>query len=86
MKWNLENLLIIIYESPYRIVKLLEDALNLFGECPVFIAREMTKEYETFYRGKLSGQLEFWQKNIPKGEFTLIFWPKGYSNDDNRNI
>lgn len=58
-----------LYESVHRIEKLLE-ALRDWGNCPVLIGREMTKDYEEFFLGTLEEALQW----IPgkKGEFSLL--------------
>ncbi len=62
---------IVFYESPYRIVKLMEEINELFPDRPICIAREMTKMYETFYRGNAKDILDM-IKNKTKGEFVAI--------------
>ncbi len=60
----------ICYESPHRIKKVLK---ALDPNCLVFVAREMTKKFETLYRGKPEEVLE--QLTLPKGEIVLIIAP-----------
>ncbi len=62
---------IIFYESPFRLVKCLNEILAILGDREVFIAREMTKIYQEFYRGKCSEALQQFQGEI-KGEITVI--------------
>ncbi len=45
---------LIFYESPYRLIAFLEDALAVFGDRPAAIANDMTKKFETVYRGTLA--------------------------------
>ena len=59
---------VIIYESPHRILKTLEE-LKLFEDYECVIGRELTKKFETIYRGKLS---EVIPQIKVKGEFVLI--------------
>ena len=63
---------LIFLESPYRIVDSLEDLLTLLGDRPICVAREMTKLYEEFWRGPISGALEYFKSREPRGEFTLV--------------
>ncbi|MBF0572640.1 MAG: 16S rRNA (cytidine(1402)-2'-O)-methyltransferase [Desulfamplus sp.] len=63
----------IFYESPHRIIKLIEDILDVMGNRPAMVAREMTKHYEEYLRGNLSDILEKLQlKASMKGEFVLF--------------
>ncbi len=67
-----EERTIIFYESPHRIDNLLEDMLKILGEREVAIARELTKKYEEIFRGNISGALDKFRKNSPKGEFVVV--------------
>lgn len=60
---------VIFYESPHRILKTLQE-LNVFSQnLEVVVCRELTKKFETVYRGKIEKVI----KEInPKGEFTVI--------------
>src|SRR5206468_2133279 len=42
---------LILYESPYRIEKLLTELHDVFGDCKVVLARELTKKFEEFLSG-----------------------------------
>jgi len=59
---------VIIYESPYRIIKTLKELKN-HGEFDIVVGRELTKQFETIYRGKIS---EVIPKIEPRGEFVII--------------
>ncbi len=63
---------VIFYESTHRILKLLEQLLEVFGDRDILVGRELTKLHETQYRGTVSGALEFFQAQSRKGEFCLI--------------
>jgi len=71
---------LIFLESPYRIVESLEDLLSVLGDRPVCVAREMTKMYEEFWRGPLSGAVEYFKSQPARGEFTLVV--EGKSKED----
>jgi 16S rRNA (cytidine1402-2'-O)-methyltransferase len=66
----------VIYESPYRIKKLLKELIEVCGaERGCALAREITKLHETFYRGTLTEVLEAIEKKFPedvKGECVLV--------------
>jgi len=67
---------VIFYESPYRIIKTLKE-LNLEAKTynlkpKVVVCRELTKKFETIYRGKIEEVIEKIEKNQIKGEFVVI--------------
>jgi 16S rRNA (cytidine1402-2'-O)-methyltransferase len=78
---NLRHTLIFL-ESPHRIVDSLEDLLTLLGDRPVCVAREMTKMFEEFWRGSLSGAVEHFKSHEVRGEFTLVVG--GQTTEDRR--
>lgn len=61
-----------LYEAPHRLLDTLEDALEILGNRPAVIARELTKVYEEFVRGHLEDLLAAVQKKAPRGEITLL--------------
>lgn len=66
---------LIIYEAPHRIVQTLTLLLDLFGESRrAVVARELTKRFETVYRGTFAELLEIAAQdgNFAKGELVLI--------------
>ena len=64
-----------LYEAPHRLLDTLEDALELLGNRPAVIAREVTKMYEEFLRGHLEQLLSDVRKKEPRGEITLLIGP-----------
>src|SRR5882672_7229705 len=42
---------LVLYESPYRVEKLLAELIEIFGQRPIVLARELTKRFEEFLRG-----------------------------------
>ncbi len=71
---------IILYESPYRIVKLLEQMLAVFGpQRRVSISRELTKLHEETFRGTLQQAIEHFNAKPPKGEFVVVVEAKNSS-------
>ena len=63
---------LIFLESPYRITDALEDILSELGDRQVCVAREMTKMFEEYWRGNVSGALEYFKSQPARGEFTLV--------------
>jgi len=64
---------LIFYESPKRILTLLEEIISCMGDRPAVLAREMTKRHEEFIRGSLSKILLTMKKRAKvKGECTLM--------------
>jgi 16S rRNA (cytidine1402-2'-O)-methyltransferase len=68
---------LILYESPYRIVKLLEELVDLYPERRVVLARELTKKFEELRAGSPRQLLEEMQKRSIKGEFVVLLTAKG---------
>jgi 16S rRNA (cytidine1402-2'-O)-methyltransferase len=63
----------IIYESPHRIVKLLEDLADLNSKQYVCIGREMTKLHQEFKSGTVEEVLSYFQhEGTKKGEFSVF--------------
>src|SRR5512138_1082073 len=71
---------LIFLESPYRIVESLEDILSILGNRRICVAREMTKMFEEYWRGTVSGAVEYFNSQPARGEFTLVV--EGKKNDD----
>lgn len=65
---NTETL--VVFEAPHRLRASLKDMLDILGDRPVAVCRELTKLYEEVFRGTLSEALDYFQE--PRGEFTLV--------------
>ena len=63
---------LIFYESCHRIKRFLEDAVEILGERPVVMARELTKRYEEIIRGTMSDVLSVSQERELKGEIVVV--------------
>ena len=68
-----ETRTMVFYESPYRLVKTLEQLAEFFGpdrECSV--AREISKVHEEHRRGSLSEVAAWYREHEPKGEIVIV--------------
>lgn len=63
---------LIFLETPHRILESLEDVFSVLGDRRICVAREMTKMYEEYWRGSVSGALEHFKSHSARGEFTLV--------------
>jgi len=73
-----EQRTIVFYESPYRLVKTLEQLCEYFGadrECSV--AREISKIHEEHYRGTLAEVAQHYRETEPKGEVVVVVAGRG---------
>lgn len=68
-----ENRTIVIYESPYRLLKTLYQLKKyLYIERKISISREISKKFEETIRGNIHQLILFFEKQNPKGEFIII--------------
>ena len=68
-----EERTMIFYESPYRVVKCLEQFAEVFGpDRPVSVSRELTKKFEQTLRGTVAELLDHFRTTEPRGEFVLV--------------
>jgi 16S rRNA (cytidine1402-2'-O)-methyltransferase len=66
---------LVFYEAPHRLLDTLEDALEILGNRPAVIARELTKVHEEFLRDHLEGLADRVRRKPPKGEITVLVGP-----------
>lgn len=67
---------VIFYESPYRILKTLNELKRTDDELSLVVCREMTKKFETIYRGKIEEVIKQLEKNKIRGEFVVVVGAK----------
>ena len=67
-----ERRTLVLYEAPHRLLALLADLLELLGDRPLQVARELTKRHEQQVGPSVSAALEHFQHQPPQGEFTLV--------------
>ena len=75
---------IIFYEAPHRIKKTMEEILEIFGDRQVSLSREISKKFESIYRGNISDLLPTLD-NI-KGEFVIVVSPYKEDNSNNNEL
>lgn len=68
IKENIQTM--IFYEAPHKLINMLQDMLEIFGNRKIAIAKEITKVHEEYIRGTITELLEIIKE--PKGEFVII--------------
>jgi 16S rRNA (cytidine1402-2'-O)-methyltransferase len=63
---------LILYESPYRIEKLVNELHEVFPDRQVVLARELTKKFEEYLSGTPARLLEIVKERRLKGEFVVL--------------
>ena len=75
----------IVYESPYRLKKLLKELSDFCGgEREILVARELTKKFEEHVGNKIDSTIEFFKNKEVIGEITIVI--KGINKDKNKEI
>ncbi|MDE5637675.1 MAG: 16S rRNA (cytidine(1402)-2'-O)-methyltransferase [Alistipes sp.] len=80
-----EERTIILYESPFRVVKCLEQlAEAMGGDRRVSVSRELTKKFEQTVRGTIEEVIAHFRATEPRGEFVIVVAgrPKTRKNDE----
>lgn len=62
----------IVYESPNRLVDLLNAIVTALGDRPVCVARELTKIHEEYFRGNASEAAAYYTERPPRGEIVVL--------------
>ncbi|MFS8572339.1 MAG: 16S rRNA (cytidine(1402)-2'-O)-methyltransferase [Clostridia bacterium] len=63
---------LVFYEAPHRLRATLRDMLDVWGDRPACIARELTKAFEQWQRQPLSRLVAYWEEHPPRGEFVIV--------------
>ncbi|HEY6168862.1 MAG TPA: 16S rRNA (cytidine(1402)-2'-O)-methyltransferase [Verrucomicrobiae bacterium] len=66
---------LVLYESPFRIEKLLGELSEIMPDRHIVLARELTKKFEEFLRGKPVELLAIAKSRSPRGEFVVLVGP-----------
>ncbi|WP_372795997.1 16S rRNA (cytidine(1402)-2'-O)-methyltransferase [Pontiella sp.] len=76
-KWAGADLPVVFYESPYRLMKIVDEIEKYLGpERTVFVAREMTKKFEECTAGTPADIRAAYENRTVKGECVVIVQPK----------
>jgi 16S rRNA (cytidine1402-2'-O)-methyltransferase len=68
-----EDRTMVFYESPFRVVKTLEQLASVLGnDRRVSVSRELTKKFEETVRGTLASLAQHFAKTAPRGEFVIV--------------
>lgn len=68
-----ESTTTVFYESPHKIIKTLGQMLPYFGpERKLAVVRELSKKFESNFRGSLEEAVHFFEEHPPKGEFVIV--------------
>ena len=68
-----EERTVILYESPHRILKALEDIQAELGDIHMVVARELTKKFQEVTRGPVSEAIAHYSSKKILGEFVILF-------------
>ncbi len=80
-----ESRTIVLYESTYRIKKLIEEINEYMPIRKIVVARELTKKFEETWRGTASEILQDFDKKITKGEFVVTISPLNWKEKDSED-
>ena len=67
-----ETRTIILYEAPHRLIKTLNELLEVLGNRKMTLCRELTKKHETAFVSTIEDILKFYETQEPKGECVLV--------------
>jgi 16S rRNA (cytidine1402-2'-O)-methyltransferase len=67
----------VLYESPYRVGKLMQELIDVMPDRQVVLARELTKKFEEYLRGTPAELLAITEKRSLKGEFVVMIAEAG---------
>ena len=77
-----ESRTIVIYESPQRIIRAVEELILHLGDRRVAVGRELTKKFEEVVRGKASSVLKQLQSREPRGEYVIVVAGTDFKDDE----
>lgn len=75
--WREEDRTVVLFESPHRLLRLLEALAEGLPDRNVFVGRELTKRFEEHQRGRPDAVLEAYRGRTVKGECVVLIAPSG---------
>ena len=82
-----ETRTMVFYESPYRLLKTLQQFADVFGEDrQVSVAREISKLYEEYVRGTLQEVIAHFTEKDPRGEIVIILAGRSIKNGKDKKL
>ena len=76
---------LIFYEAPHKLKTTLDDMLSVFGDRKIALVRELTKIHEEAFRTTLSGAVEYYKTQNPRGEYVLVIEGAKEAKEDAEN-
>jgi 16S rRNA (cytidine1402-2'-O)-methyltransferase len=73
--WRALSATLIFFEGPSRVAATLDDMVEVLGNRPAAIARELTKRHEEMRRGTLSALAAHYHDQAPRGEVVIVVGP-----------
>lgn len=67
-----EERTMVFHEAPHKLRATLADLLDILGDRPVALCRELTKLHEQTLRTTLQQAVDYYQSNEPRGEYVLV--------------
>lgn len=71
---------LVFYESPYRVLAFVQDALEVYGDRKAALCNDLTKKFETVLRGTLSSLAQQLEEEGARGEYVVVV--EGVGGDD----
>jgi 16S rRNA (cytidine1402-2'-O)-methyltransferase len=71
-RWAQVPATLLCYESPHRLLSMLQDVLAVLGNRRVAISRELTKKHEEWIRGRLEDCIRYIAEAGARGEYTVV--------------
>lgn len=84
-----EPLPVVIFEAPHRIETTLDDLAEVVdGQRPIWVGRELTKSYESTYRGVVADIKAAVTVDPIRGEYTLVLgpWPQAVNENKSQQV